>query len=163
MSETPKKPGEDESTLSNAAPPAWQTVAPPASSQWTAPPQVLPPPPAGGYPGSQGYLPPPPASAAQAGYRPVYDGGAPSGAPPNAGYGAPPPNYPPGYGGQPPPYGYPQNTYGQTNMAAEMLAMAVLMRRRRRWRRHFVLWPVLFFVFFTLFVLHGCASFVRGF
>jgi hypothetical protein len=173
MSEIPKKPGEGESTLSNAAPPAWEPVGT-SAFQPGGPPQILPPPrpPAGAYSGGQGYVPPqgypPPANpAGQGGYRPVYDGGAP----PNAGYGAPgygaqPPGYPPpGYGGQPPygQAGYPPNNFGQTNMAAEMLAMAVLMRRRRRWRRHFVLWPLLFFVFFAFFVLHGCVSFVRTF
>jgi hypothetical protein len=169
MNEIPKKPGE--STLSNAAPPAWEPVGTP-SSQPAVPPQFLPPPPAGAYPAAQGYVspqgyPPPANPAGQGGYRPVYDGGVP----PNAEYSAPvygaqPPNYPPpGYGGQPPygQAGYPPNNYGQINTAAEMLALAVLMRRRRRWRRHFILWPLLFFVFFTVFVLHGCASFVRGF
>jgi hypothetical protein len=175
MSETPKRPDERESTLSNAAPPAWQPVAAPGFQPGA--PQILPPPPpAGGYPGAQGYVPPqgypqfappsPPAAtpAGQGGYRPVYDGGAGAGVPPNAGYGAPvygaqPPNYPPPYGQA----GYSPNNYGQTNMAAEMLAMAVLMRRRRRWRRHLFLWPVLFFVFIVMIGLHGCMSFARMF
>jgi hypothetical protein len=189
MDETPKKPDEGESTLSNAAPPAWENVASPI---YQAPPELIPP--GGRYPRAQGYappqtayppnaypppaqpayLPPPPpppaAAAGQGGYQQVYGGGAAPGAPAYGPpvYGSQPPQYPPpqGYGGEQPPYGQPgyppQNSYGQAPVA-EMLAAAMLLPRWRRRRRHFILWPVLFMVFIVLFFMHGCMSILRGY
>jgi hypothetical protein len=133
MADMPKRLDEGESTLLNGAPPRWENVATPVIR--------------GGAPAQLCQLPasavPPPSAVplGQAGYRPVYDGG--------AGVGAP-------LAGS----GYAQNNYGQPNMA-EVLAMAALMPRRRRIGRHVVFWMMLCFAIIAAVLLHGCASFFR--
>lgn len=124
MSDTPKGPDEGESTLDNEPVSAWEAVHNPVPQ----PPQPQ-------------ILPPSSAAAGPGGYRPVYDGGQPQGAPPV-------------YGQQ----GYPQNNYGAQG-AVGLLATWWMMRRVRRRLRLLLLLPLLLVVLFMVFVMHGCLTF----
>ncbi len=146
MSDAPKDPGERESTPFSNQPGGWQPVAPPAypadapQQRFTPPTARAPHPP----------VPPQATPHGMEGYRPVYDGRSPGG--------APPPNYPRPYYGNQVPYGqgYQQN-YGQPPVA-EMMAAAMLYPRWRRRRRHLFFWPIALLVLFVTLVMHGCAA-----